>query len=182
MTRTHTRPHSGPDPTDEALVREAADGSRSALGELYGRHRESVFRLALRLTGSESGAEDILHDVFVGLPRALERYEERGQFSSWIRRVAARVALMRLRARRDQVALDRETFVHSESTGPVERVAAARAVAAMPEALRVVFLLTEVEGYSHRDVGELLDISVNASRTRLHRAWTFLHKRLGRES
>lgn len=169
-------------PEDEALARAAAEGSRKALGALYRRHREPVYRLAYRLTGSIQDAEDVLQDVFVGLPRALERYEERGRFRSWLLRVAARTSLMRCRARRHPAPMDLARIpAPAPDDGVVERIAAGEALAALSETLRTVFVLCEIEGYSHREAAALLDISVAASRTRLHRAWAFLHDRLSPE-
>lgn len=179
-------PADGPDPDssggpgDGALARAAAEGSRAALGTLYRRHRDPVYRLAYRLTGSIQDAEDVLQDVFVGLPRALERYEDRGRFRSWLLRVAARTALMRCRARKHATPVDFACIPapSAPSAGVVERIAVAEALAAMPAALRTVFVLCEIEGYPHREAAALLDISVAASRTRLHRAWSFLQDRL----
>lgn len=169
-------------PEDEALARDAAKGSRNALGVLYRRHGDSVYRLAYRLTGSIQDAEDILQDVFVGLPRALDRYEERGRFRSWLLRVAARTSLMRCRARKHPASVDLARLpAPSSANDIVERVTAGEALAAMSETLRTVFVLCEVEGYSHREAAGVLNISVAASRTRLHRAWAFLHDRLSPE-
>src|SRR5215212_7844001 len=85
-----------PLPTLVALARE---GSGDALSELYSRYSQRLMALAFRLTGSRPDAEDVLHDVFLGLPEALHRYEERGMLESWLKRVTARVALTRLRSR-----------------------------------------------------------------------------------
>src|SRR6266540_3766472 len=81
----------------EDLVRGIRQGDPRALGALYDAFAGGLFRLAYRLTGSRQDAEDVVHDVFVGLPEALGRYEERGRLDAWLRRVTARVALMRLR-------------------------------------------------------------------------------------
>src|SRR2546422_10737996 len=95
-----------PEPRD--IVAAARRGDPPALAALYRAHGAAVFRLAYRLTGTREDAEDVVHDVFVGLPEALLRYEERGRLESWLKRVAARVALMRLRqrGRRREVALE----------------------------------------------------------------------------
>src|SRR5437016_13910873 len=91
-----------------SLIAEARAGSPDALSALYLEHGAALFRLAYRLVGAREDAEDVVHDVFVGLPEALRRYEERGSFAAWLRRVTARVALMRLRSRkrRREVSLD----------------------------------------------------------------------------
>jgi RNA polymerase sigma factor (sigma-70 family) len=67
------------------------------LRELYGRYAGDLYRIAYRLTGSRADAEDVVQDVFLGLPAALRGYEEHGKLDGWIRKVTARVALSRLR-------------------------------------------------------------------------------------
>lgn len=148
--------------------------SDAPLPELYASYAADLFRLAYRLTGSAADAEDVVQDVFLGLPEALRGYEERGRFGGWLRTLTARTALSRLRrrTRRREVALD---VVHSPTTrGPEEAVVSHvtlhRALERLPEALRTVLVLRELEGYSHAEIAELLGIGVNASQVRLHRA------------
>ena len=90
-----------------SLIAEARAGSPN-LSALYLEHGAALFRLAYRLVGAREDAEDVVHDMFVGLPDALRRYEERGSFAAWLKRVTARMALMRLRSRkrRREVSLD----------------------------------------------------------------------------
>src|SRR2546426_9139750 len=90
------------------LIEGVRAGSPDALAALYLEHGAALFRLAYRVVGAREDAEDVVHDVFVGLPEALQRYEERGSLAGWLKRVTARVALMRLRSgkRRREVALD----------------------------------------------------------------------------
>ncbi|HVH67923.1 MAG TPA: sigma-70 family RNA polymerase sigma factor [Gemmatimonadales bacterium] len=146
-------------------------GSPDALAELYTAYGAALFRLAYRLTGTHEDAEDVVHDVFVGLPEALSHYEERGAFVGWLKRVTARVALMRLRrrGRRREVSLD----AAEPATNPAsatDAIALQAAVDALPHPLHSVLVLKEIEGYSHAEVGELLGISGAASRVRLNRA------------
>lgn len=175
-------PESNPERSagDGTLAVAAAAGSRDALAELYRRHRDAVHRVAYAITGSLHDAEDVLQDVFVGLPRALRRYDEAGKFESWLKRVAARAALMRLRrARRQAPPLD---FVRpawlDQSEMLVQRLELRDALRAMKPELRLVFVLREVEGYGHAEIAELLGISGAASRVRHHRAWKDLRRRL----
>ena len=146
-------------------------GCPDALAVLYREFGGPLYRLAYRLTGTREDAEDVVHDVFVGLPEALGRYQERGSFAGWLKRVTARVALMRLRSRsrRREVALEAAVPREAASHG-AEAVALQAAVDRLPEPLRSVLVLKEVEGYSHAEVGELLGISAGASRVRLNRA------------
>src|SRR5258708_23308200 len=98
-----------PGPRESALIRDVATGSAGAITEMYHRYAAGIFRVASRLLGSASDAEDVVQDVFVGLPEAIRKFDGRGRFEGWLRRVAARTTLMRMRRERErrQVALER---------------------------------------------------------------------------
>ena len=166
------------DADDAMLIAAVRGGSTQALAELYARHAPAVFTAALRLLGSREDAEDVLQDVFVGLPDALARYEERGAFGAWIRRIAVRASLMALRrrGRKGHEPLASADEVGAAPPEPERSIAARRAIAALPDALRVVFVLREVEGYSHAEIAELLGITRTASALRLHRAWKLVRR------
>lgn len=154
-------------------------GSPEALAVLYRGHATALHRLAYRITGTRHDAEDVVHDVFVGLPEALRRYEERGALLSWLKRVTARVALKRLRVRkrRREVVLPAAAGGKESLIAP-EGIALQVALEALPEGLRTVVVLKEIEGYSHAEIGELIGISAGASRVRLARALRCLRKAL----
>jgi RNA polymerase sigma-70 factor (ECF subfamily) len=170
-------------PSDAAeLVERAREGNADALSELYARFGQTLMALAFRLTGSRADAEDVLHDVFLGLPEALARYEERGSLDAWLKRVTARVALTRLRSREraGEVGLtDDLVSAVSAAHDNLDLDIVQRAVNALPDTLRVVFVLREVEGYSHSEIAVLLHITPNASEVRLHRALRSLRQTLG---
>jgi RNA polymerase sigma-70 factor, ECF subfamily len=162
-----------------SLIAEVRAGSPDALAALYVEHGAALFRLAYRLVGAREDAEDVVHDVFVGLPEALRRYEERGSFAAWLKRVTARVALMRLRhgKRRREVALD-DAAGQAGPPAPSERDGLQAAVNGLPDHLRAVLVLKEIEGYAHAEIAELLGISEGASRVRLTRALRRLRNQL----
>jgi RNA polymerase sigma-70 factor, ECF subfamily len=174
MPRTATL-HELPD-----ILEQARAGSTDALGELYRRHGQVVHAVAWRLLASRHDAEDVLQDVFVGLPRALRSYREQDRFEAWLKRLAVRTALVRLRTRRRrreeplEVAAGASAHAVPAVPHPVDRIAAQRAIAQLPEPLRSVFILREVEGFSHGEIAELLGITAGSSATRLSRAWTML--------
>lgn len=160
------------------LAQQARGGSTAALGELYHRLGPALFRVAYRLTGTREDAEDVVHDLFVGLPESLQRYEERGRLDAWMRRLTARLALMRLRSKHRAVVTLEDGHPSGE-TAATHDSDLEDAVRSLPEALRNVLVLKEVEGYSHAEVGEMLGISVVTSRVRLMRALRRLRKTLG---
>jgi RNA polymerase sigma-70 factor (ECF subfamily) len=170
-----------PGASDEvgALVDGARGGRAEALAALYQAHGAALYRLAYRLTGTREDAEDVLHDVFVGLPEALGRYEERGNLTGWLKRVTVRVALGRVRSRKRRGEVPLELAgPRSEPLADPEGIALQVAVNELPHRLREVIVLKEIEGYSHREVADLLGISVVASRVRAHRGLARLRQLL----
>ena len=164
------------------LIRSAKAGEAYGLGGLYDLFATRMLAVAWRLTGSMTDAEDVVHDVFVGLPEALRRYEERGTVDGWLAQITARAALMRMRSagRRRETSLRDASLVRSveRSDQVAEYGDLEREISALPDPLRVVFVLREVEGFSHDEIAALLGISTGASRVRLSRALEALRARL----
>jgi RNA polymerase sigma-70 factor (ECF subfamily) len=156
-------------------------GDSVALGAVYDAFGPALYRLAYRITGSREDAEDVVQDVFVGLPEAMGQYQERGQFGPWLKRIAMRVALMRLRRRkrRREVRLEAVTGILTNDRDSGATADLQQAIATLPDHLRLVLVLKELEGYSHGEVAEVLGITVGASRVRLLRALTALRRKLG---
>ena len=154
------------------------------LERVFREHGQFVLDTAYRLTGSVADAEDVLQDVFLGLPDALRQYRIDTAFAAWLRRVTVRVALMHLRRGRNrrEVAIDASTEPHVLAHDPsMQRDALERAIASLPDGLRAVFVLREVEGYSHAEIAALLEIRENTSQVRHHRAVRMLRSALGED-
>jgi len=170
-----------PNESSAELIRLVKSGNSEALGAVYSRYADALMALAYRLTGSAQDAEDVLHDVFLGLPEALRHYEERGTIESWLKRVTARVALSRLssaQARRETVSDDFSAMPAPASSVIADDWLVMKAIEALPQTLRAVFVLKEIEGYSHAEIASLLAISSANSEVRLHRAVRQLRERL----
>jgi RNA polymerase sigma-70 factor (ECF subfamily) len=180
-----------PEPTDSQVAEVIArtrSGSDSALATLYGWYAPDLLRLLSRLLASRAAAEDIVHDLFVGLPEHLARYQEQGKFRAWLRATAVGMARMSSRRehRRSEV-LAREVLTREAPAAmtfgahdPHAAIDIERAVANLPEPLRQVFVLKQWEGYSHDEIARLLDISAGASRVRHSRALDALRSSLDR--
>jgi RNA polymerase sigma-70 factor (ECF subfamily) len=167
---------------DAEAVAKARQGEADGIAQLYGQYAEVLHRLIYRLTASAADSEDILHDLFVGLPEMLRRYEDRGTLGPWLRQVATRMTLMHLRAQRRR----REISIDSVSTDSAMTIPAAendaslieQAVLELPEAQRKVFVLRQLEGYTYDEIGDLLRISAGAARVRYLRALRRMRQRL----
>lgn len=165
--------------TQTALLDRLRAGDADALTQLFARHGERAYATAYRLTCSADDARDVVQDVWVALPEAVASYAGQGSFDGWLHRVVVRMALMRLRSarRRRETALPDDTHdlaptaPRAESPDAVlDRIAIEQALAALPEQLRAVFVLREVEGYSHAEIAELLGLRKGTSEVHLFRA------------
>lgn len=165
-------------------VAAAAAGDTRAFERLYTRHIARVHSLARRMIGPEH-ADEAAQDVFVRVWRKLHTFRGDAQFGTWLHRVAINVIL----GKRKKLGKRRERFVDSEgvletfSTRPVRsetRVDFESAIRELPDGAREVFVLHDVEGYKHREIGELLGISPGTSKSQLHRARMMLREHMDR--
>ena len=158
------------------------EGDGESLAILYAQHGTAVYSAALRLLRDEQDAEDVIQEMFVRLPVTLAGYDAaRGLLGPWLRRVAVRLALMRLRGnrRRREVGAIEVAALLARDDSAIDRLTIEDALRRLSSDQRTVFLLKEVEGYEHREIAALLDISVSASEVRLYRARVALRALLG---
>jgi RNA polymerase sigma-70 factor (ECF subfamily) len=109
-----------PAPID--LIAATRSGDATALARLYEQHAGLLLRSATLLLRSRADAEDLVHDLFVGLPEALAHYEERGALAAWLGRVATRMALVRLRTRRRRHEVDLDAAVQAPADSRSDRL------------------------------------------------------------
>ncbi len=171
---------------DSADVRLAREGDVRAFERLYRNHRGRVYGLCLRMAGDRALAEDLAQDVFIRAWEKLSTFRGESAFSSWLHRLAVNVVLSRQRSRRRReariVAVE-DPQVHevprrSERSGA--ELDLPKLVGELPEGARRVFLLHDVEGFSHVEISEMTGIAVGTSKAHLHRARKLLRKKLER--
>jgi len=176
---------------DRELLTRAQAGDMSAFEALVGRHEEKVYGLALRMTRSEADAAEIAQDTFLSAYQHLSEFRGEAAFGSWVHRIAANNALMRLRRQKvvdivsDDVAgpefTERGSLAEAPESDWSKRAddkiiedelgrAIQAATDALPEGYREVFLLKDVEGLSYEEISEMVGISIPAVKSRLHRA------------
>jgi len=176
---------------DRRLVALCRTGERDACEELYRRHAPRILGLARRMVGSTDDAEDAVQDVFLAVFRKLESFRGESSLSTWLYRLAMNVCLDRLRSRghRERKVTDEfdvDDAAHVATPSPVGRLSPGaaidleRAIAALPDAARAAFLLHDVEGFDHGEVGRILGIAEGTSKSQVHKARlrirTFLHQ------
>ena len=190
-----------PPATDAELIGRARAKDFGAFEELLDRYEDKIFRLAYRFVRNETEAKEILQDTFLSIWRKLDTFKGDSQFSSWLYRVAANAALMRLRAQRRHPEVSTEELpigfldnygqIHPSGENWAKRPDddlqsqelrrhIQEAVDALPEIYRTVFLIRDIEGLSTEETAEVLQISVPTVKTRLHRARIALRDAIGR--
>ena len=176
---------------DRDLLSRAQAGDADAFEALVARHRDDVFALALRITRSEADAAEITQDTFLSAYQHLPQFRGDAAFGSWVYRIAANNALMRLRRQRVKQAAESElrgpefnergslveppnpNFVRAADEEMLDAelgAAIQRATDQLPESYRQVFLLRDVDGLSYDEIAAVTGESVAAIKSRLHRA------------
>lgn len=184
---------------DVLFIERLKAGDKAALEELIARYQAKVFGLALRVTGNREDAEEVLQDVFWRILQNVGSFRGDSKLSSWIYRIAINGALTKVRERpkHRHVPLEEELGPAMTTDGVIaepvadwtglpsdalerrelsERLEAA--IEQLPPDYRAAFVLRDVEGLSTEEACEVLDLSVAALKSRLHRARLFLRKEL----
>ncbi|MEM7096589.1 MAG: sigma-70 family RNA polymerase sigma factor [Actinomycetota bacterium] len=163
------------------LIARAKAGDRAAFDELVKATYQRVHALALRLTGNEHDADDVVQDTYVRAFRGLRKFRGEARFSTWLHRITANSASTMMgrsqRHRHDDIDSVIDLADHREDSDPEFQLQNGavgarlrRALDNLPERLRNVVVLRDVHGMSHREIAEELDISEAAAKVRLHRA------------
>ena len=159
-----------------AVIARAQEGDREALERVYRAYETSVFTVARRICGNDADAQDVLQETFLEVCRSIGKFRGDGSLWGWIRQVTVSKALMHLRREkvRSAKSLDADDYTGAvlatstpEPTAPVELEALLESLS--PTA-RAVLWLHEVEGYTHREIGEMMGKTASFSKSQLARA------------
>src|SRR2546429_7401313 len=177
---------------DYELTQRAAEGDMKAFEELYQRHNRRVYSLCLRMTGNVVEAEDLSQEVFIQLFRKIGSFRGESAFTTWLHRLTVNQVLMHFRKRsvRDEKTTAEgetpdQTVMGTENPNRmpvVDRIALDNAIAQLPPGYRTVFVLHDVEGYEHEEIGRMLGCAVGTSKSQLHKARMKLRNLLKRQS
>jgi RNA polymerase sigma-70 factor (ECF subfamily) len=176
----------------EALIA----GDRAEFARMVDLYSNPIYRLGLRMLGTPQDAEDVLQNTFLNALLHLPSFEGRSSLSTWLYRIAANEALMLLRKKKPEVNLeDAESDSNAEDLKPTQFVdwsalpeeellsgegkkILEQTIQRLPEPMRIVFLLRDIEGLSIRETAETLNLTETNVKTRLLRARMFLREQL----
>jgi RNA polymerase sigma-70 factor (ECF subfamily) len=183
------------DRSEQELYERIRAGDKSACSECIELHAPGVYRVALRIVGDPAEAEDVMQETFSSAFTSIDSVEWRSGMKTWLYRIASNAALMKLRGRKpvgfsidednepaeidapkqlfDWCCLPEQDFDTAEAHTQIEG-----AIAVLPESLRVVFVMREMEGLSTEETAEALGLSSENVKVRLHRARLALRETL----
>ena len=179
------------DVSNAELVKKSQLGDKNAFEELVRRHQELVFSLAYKLTGNRELANDVAQEAFIRAWKAIQKFRGDSTFSTWIYRITVNTAWTLRKKAKKHYSLNiedtQEPVVIDEKKDP-EFLAInsdlssvlKKALEQIPIEQRIIVELKNIEGRSHKEIAEYLDISVTAAKVRLHRAHQKLRHILGR--
>lgn len=169
---------------ERSLVQRAQQGDEEAFAMLFQLHKKRVYSVCLLMIKDVAEAEDLTQEAFLQVFRTIGTFRGEAAFSTWLYRITVNTVLMKLRHQKSKAALSMSEPVSPESpnlahdlgkkdprqSGTIDRIALIRAIEALPEGCRTVFVLHEINGYQHHEIAALLHCSIGNSKSQLHKA------------
>jgi RNA polymerase sigma-70 factor (ECF subfamily) len=174
-------------------IRRAHCGDAAAFECLYRLHSRCVYALCRRMVGDTTEAEDLTQDTFLHLFRKIHTFRHESAFSTWLHRLTVNLVLMHLRKKSPPTVSIEATYDPDDETGwpstdvgapdsllagSIDRVNLERCIKQLPLGYRTIFVLHDIQGYEHHEIGEMLGRSEGDSKSQLHKARTRLRKLL----
>ncbi len=173
-----------------SLVAKCRKQDRRAQRELYEKLSMRMFPVCLRYMGEREQARDVLHDGFITLFSKLSDYRGEGMFEGWARRIFVTACLMQLRKTdilKQAVQIDGESSkaeatleLDPEETAQMDADKLMEMIVSMPDGFRTVFNLYAIEGFSHKEISKMLNLSEGGCRSQLSRARAWLQERISK--
>ncbi len=184
---------------NEISLEKLVEGDRAEFARLVDAYSGSIYRLALKMLGSPQDAEDVLQNTFLNALTHLSSFEGRSSVATWLYRIATNEALMLIRKRKPEVSLEQDSqdgeaesiedlkpAVFADWSGlPEDELLSTEGksildttIQSLPETLRIVFVLRDIEGLSIKETADTLSLTETNVKTRLLRARMYLRERL----
>lgn len=173
--------------SDSELVSECLKGKSSAQRTLFQLHSGKMFAVCLRYMGNTMEAEEVLQESFIKVFEKLNQWKGNGPLGGWIRTIVVNTALTRIKNNKKfklDKNIDEAVTLSDNNEDQLEAMQAEdlmRLIAQMPEGYKTVFNLFVVEGYGHKEIGELLGVSESTSKTQFLKAKNWLVKRINEQ-
>ena len=173
-------------PEIKNIINGCLKGNRRDQELLYRRHAPKLYAVCLQYSGNDEEARDILQEGFIKIFENLIHYKHEGSFEGWMRRIMVNTALEKYRSRHNLYRVDDIDQIPEPDAEPdnedysgLEAVDLMEIIRELPPKYRMVFNLFAIEGYSHREISQMINISEGTSKSNLSRARIILQRRVG---
>lgn len=167
----------------DKILKGCIKGDSSSQEQLYRLVAPKMYGMCLQYAGNEDDAKDIMQDGFIKVFKKIDQYQGKGSLEGWIRRVIVNTALEKLRSKVHMQSIDDEIGADKDLSeyGVLESMTAeelTHLIGKLSPKYRMVFNLYAIEGYSHKEIGEMLGISEGTSKSNLSRARAILQEKV----
>jgi RNA polymerase sigma-70 factor (ECF subfamily) len=172
-------PQSNPNISESDLIKGCIENDRRLQQELYNRFAAKMYGVCLRYAGNADDAQDILQDGFIKVFRKLDSFRREGSFEGWVRRIFVNTAIEHFRRRNymQPVTEREESLIEAKTLSALDGMNEKdilKLVQELSPGYRTVFNLYVVEGYTHKEIAAMLDITEGTSKSQLSRAKVIL--------
>lgn len=165
--------------TEDQLIAACLTHNRLAQKELYDRYKTAMYTLAYRMTDDFGLADEVLQDAFLQIFKYLNTFRGDSTLGAWIKRIVVRTAYQKIKKVVHFEPMDPRVGEWIDWGNSLDTEYLEKAIQALPNGYRSVFVLVEIEGYSHQETGEILGISDGTSKSQLYHAKKKLRSILG---
>ena len=169
---------------DSILVKKCLEGDHKAQRALFDRFASKMLGVCLRYTKNTEQAEDVLQEGFVKIFTKLDKYNGEGSLEGWVRRIMVNTALDQIRKNvkyqddRSMDDVDYKLELNAHIIEGLQEQDLLRLISELPDGYKVVFNMFAIEGYSHKEIADELNISENTSKSQYSRARAYLKNKL----
>jgi len=160
--------------SESQLIRLAADGEARAIRTLYDRYAPRVYAVVRRIAGDDDLAQDYAQEAWIRAIRALPTFRGDARFSTWLHRIAVNAALQALRksetSRKREAPIPDQIPIAPKGGDALLQKQLEQALDTLPEGMRRVLILHDVEGYTHEEIGDTLGVTSGTSKSQLFKA------------
>lgn len=169
------------------LIKACSKNDRKAQSELYQRYKNVLYLVSLKYCRNQTDAEDNLHDAFLTIFKNIKKYNHRGSFEGWMKRIVINKAIDKYKKKKTFLNNEKEHLLTTEThveIDPKTEIALDKLlflIQQLPDQYRLVFNLYQLDGFSHKEIAKKLSISESTSKSNYHRAKIILREKLHKD-
>ncbi|MBN8704058.1 MAG: RNA polymerase sigma factor [Bacteroidetes bacterium] len=172
--------------SEEQLIILCGKGNELALKTIFEKYSKTMMGVCMRYTNDYDTAQDVLQDSFIKAFGAIRNFQAKGSFEGWLRKIVVNTALENIRKNKKKqhdITIDEsfDTGIDETISASISAKVLLNVIQKIPEGYRTIFNLFAIEGYTHKEIGELLHISENTSKSQYSRAKVYIQKVLKSE-